>query len=206
MSFALHNAQRTDLFPELAKIATHYFSLDTASPETALGWYTKNPYCLISASHEGRAWGYADFLPLTPKAQRLIEERILKEEDITPDHILAPEEIRQCRALYFAGMAVRDHHNVGNARCVAALLSGIFHMLENIYAEAPLEFLFANPTTYTGNRLIMRLGFTPISYRKIKMGGMDLYMLVLTEERRAYFKNLQQRYARFVSSMDWMTS
>ena len=107
---------------------------------------------------------------------------------------------------FLAGMAVRDHHNVGNARCVAALLSGIFHMLENIYAEAPLEFLFANPTTYTGNRLIMRLGFTPISYRKIKMGGMDLYMLVLTEERRAYFKNLQQRYARFVSSMDWMTS
>src|SRR5690606_5867854 len=104
MAFDLFTAERSDLLPQVNAIAQSYFTVDTASSDTAATWYAKNPYCLIIAAKDGIVHGYADFLPLTDEALRAIKERELKEENIGPEHILPPQQIGQCRGIYFAGI------------------------------------------------------------------------------------------------------
>ena len=147
--------------------------------------------------------GYADFLPLTPDAQKAIEERMLKEEDIGPEHILTPDQISRCRAVYFSGIAIRDRKTLLGARCAAALLAGVGHMMEHVYKNAPLEFFYANPTTFSGNRLTKRMGLGPVSFQRKTMEGMDLYMLPMDTEKDARGHALYTRYQHLITSMAW---
>jgi hypothetical protein len=206
MGYALYNASREDLFPQVEEIATSYFTMDTATPETALGWYRKNPHTIVIAVNAKGVQGYIDFVPLTDAAKEAIEHRDLDEEDITADCILDMTNIHTCRAIYFAGMAVRKCPSIGGARCVGALLVGALHVIHTVFATAPLEVIYANPTTFTGNRIARHVGFTPISYRKIKMGGMDLYMLPMDATQKQRMHDFQTRYAPLVKSMNWVTS
>lgn len=198
MRFQLYNATHTELFPQVEAIATSYFTIDTASPETALGWYRKNPHCLVMATNDQGVQGYIDFIPLTPWAQQAIEERELEEQDITADHVLDMASIHQCRAIYFSGIAIRSTHSLTGARCVGALLSGAFGVIERVFSAAKLDVIYTNPTTFSGNRLARHIGFSPISYRKIKMGGMDLYMLAVDGERQHIISDLARRYDHLI--------
>jgi hypothetical protein len=206
MGYELHNANRADLFMDIAELAQSSFSIDTATPETVLGWYQKNPSCLVVATRNDSVTGYADFLPLTPKAQELIEERRLKEENITADDILSLSEIKKCRAIYFAGIVTGDRQSIGGARCAAAMIAGAIHVMLHLYKDAPLEFIYANPTTFAGNRMATHLGFGPISYQKKKIDGMDLYMLVLSDVNRKHLQDMYGQYQPLIKSMSWATS
>lgn len=203
MAFDLYTARRHDLLGGVKEIAESYFSVDTATPETAFAWYEKNPDALIVAVNKGRVFGYADFLPLTIEAQTLIERYELKEEDIVPDHILAPNEIHKCNAVYFAGIAVRGRGTSLAARCAAALVAGFADMLQHSYKKSPLKILYANPTTFWGNKLSRRLGFVPVDFRKTKMGGMDLYMSPLQNNRSTALDALHERYKIFIDKTEW---
>jgi hypothetical protein len=203
MAFDLFTAARSDLLPQVNVIAQSYFTVDTASSDIAATWYTKNPNCLIIAAKDGVVHGYADFLPLTDDALESIKDRRLKEEDIGSDHILAPEHIRNCRGIYFAGIAVKNRKSVLAARCAAALLGGAAHMLENVYDDAPLEHLLANPTTFSGNKLTRRMGLDPISFQKLTISGMDLYMSSLDDARKRDIYALHRKYETLISSVSW---
>lgn len=203
MGFHLHSAVRHDLLPQVDTIARSYFTIDTASPELAGMWYRKNPSCLIIATIDDVVHGYADFLPLTSEAKQLIEERRLKEEEIGPNHILEPEAMPFCRAVYFAGIAVRDRKSLLAMRCAAALVAGCAYMIEHVYSKQYLEFFYTNPTTYTGNRLVRRLGLQPISAHKKTTSGMDLYMAAMNDAMHHEMNDLSTRYGRFISSMEW---
>lgn len=203
MAFDLFTAERSDLLPQVNAIAQSYFTVDTASSDTATTWYAKNPSCLIIAAKDGIVHGYADFLPLTDEALRAIKERELKEENIGPEHILPPQQIDQCRGIYFAGIAVKRYKSVLGARCTAALLGGATHMLEKIYARSPLEFLLANPTTFSGNKLTRRMGLGPVSFHKRTMSGMDLYLSSLDGARKQDLYSLHRKYKPLINSVSW---
>jgi hypothetical protein len=203
MAFDLYTAKRADLLPQVNAIAQGYFTLDTATSDIAATWYKKNPYVLIVAAKDDIVYGYADFLPLTDNALTLIKERRLKEEEIGPEHILAPAELDQCRAVYFAGIAVRDRKTVLGMRCAAALIAGMAHMLEHVYRSAPLEFFLANPTTFSGNRLTLRMGLEPVSHQKKTTSGMDLYMLPYTPQEKIHLQALYNAYGSLIDRIPW---
>jgi len=203
MGFQLHTAIRTDLLPQVDSIAQSYFTLDTATPQTANAWYQKNPSCLIIASLGDVVHGYADFLPLTSEAKQLIEENRLKEEDIGPQHILHPDAMKHCRAVYFAGIAVRDRKSFLGVRCAAALIAGCAQMIETLYNHDKLEFFYTNPTTYTGNRLVRRIGLEPAQHERRNINGMDLYRMKMDDAAHQKLQGLHQRYKPFIASMDF---
>jgi hypothetical protein len=203
MGFDLYTARRDDLIPQVNDIARSYFSLDTATPQTAGTWYQKNPSCLIIAVNNGNVYGYADFLPLTADAQRLIEERRLKEEDIGPDHILSFDQLSECRAVYFAGIAVRNRKTLLAARCTAALVAGCVHMLGAIYNKEKLDVFYTNPTTFSGNRLTRRMGLSPVSFATKNLAGMDLYMMPLQQGQQDKMRDLYNLYKPYITSMEW---
>lgn len=202
MGFDLCIGKNEALFPQLGEIAKRYFSIDTATPDTAYEWYRHNPYAIITATIGDTVHGFADFLPLTSEAVDLLETRRLKEEDITPEHILPPETMRYCRALYFSGIAIRDTGNFLGARCAAALIAGHAHMLETVYKDSALKCIYSNPTTYSGNRLTRRMGFKPVSTHRKNMGGMDLYILPLDTTQRQMLNDTYNRYSPLINSID----
>ncbi len=203
MAFDLLTASSTTLVPQVDAIACTYFSIDTATPETAHAWYDKNPDVLIMAAKNNVVHGYADFLPLTSAALDLMLERNLMEEDIGPEHILAPEHLHLCRAVYFAGIAVRDKGSVSGSRCTAALVAGVAHRMTHTYRDIPLEYFLANPTTFSGNRLGKRMGLESVSFSKKTMRGMDLYMLTINPASRRTMQELYDRYRAHVGNIDW---
>lgn len=203
MGFNLFTAARHDLTPQVAAIAQSYFTIDTASSETAYGWYAKNPDTLIMAVTDGIVHGYADFLPLTADAQKLIENRELREENITADHILPPDAARRATAIYFAGIAIRDRKSTFGARCAAALLGGWGHMLATKYDRDALKYIYANPTTFSGNRLTRRMGLGPVSFNKKTTEGMDLYMLSLDGKTHTPVDALYPRYKDLIDFIEW---
>lgn len=194
MGFNIAIGKDESLFPQMGVIAKRYFSVDTASSETAYDWYRHNPWAVITATINGTVHGFSDFLPLTSEAIELLETGRLIEEDIRPEHILPPESMHYCRAIYFSGIAIRDKGTFLGARCAGALVAAAGHLLTSIYGNAKLERIYTNPTTYSGNRLVRRMGFTPVKLRKRNVNGMDLYELPFDDEQR---KKLADLYALY---------
>ncbi len=202
MGFDLKIGNNEALYPQLGDIARRYFSVDTATPDTAYQWYRHNPWAIITATIGDTVHGFADFLPLTSEAIELLETGRLKEEDITPAHILPPESMHYCRALYFSGIAIRDKGSFLGARCAAALIAGHVYLLEHVYGDIALERIYSNPTTYSGNRLTRRMGFEPVRSRKTSINGMDLYTLPLDDVRKHKLHDMYEFYKPLINSVD----
>lgn len=194
MGFKIAIGKDQNVFPQLGDIAKRYFSVDTATPDTAYTWYRHNPWAVVTASIGTTIHGFADFLPLSSEAVKLMEDGDLIEEDITSDHILPPEAMRYCRSLYFSGIAIRDKGTFLGARCATALVIAAARLMEQVYGETALERIYTNPTTYAGNRLGRRMGFEPVRSRKTNMNRMDLYVLPYDS---AHKKKLQDMYTRY---------
>lgn len=195
MGFDIAIQRDKDLYPQIAQIADRYFSVDTASSETAFEWYYHNPWIVMTAMMDQTMCGFFDFLPLTSEAITLIETGQLIEENINPTHILPPESMRYARALYFSGIAVRDKGSLLGARCAAALIAGFIHLLEKMYGNSPyLKCIYSNPTTYSGNRIVRHLGFTPVRSHKKNVNGMDLYVLPFNETEKQKLHLIYEKY------------
>lgn len=203
MGFDLDIGRDEAIYDTLGTIARRYFTIDTAPPDTAYTWYRKNPYCVITARINGVVHGYADFLPLTSEARQLLETGRLQEDDITPDHLLDAEALPYCKAVYFSGIAIRDKGTVLGARCAAALVAGSCRMIQTIYRQSPLEFIYANPTTFAGNRLARRTGFEPVVREKRMIGGMDLYKIAVDDAYRANMEHIYAQYSPLIASVGW---
>lgn len=202
MGFDIAIGNNKDLYPQMGDIARRYFSLDTASPEDAYEWYAHNPWSVMTASIDGVVHGFIDFLPMSSEAIEMMETGRLIEEDITPEHILMPEAMQHCKALYFAGIAVREKGSVLGSRCAAALLAGVAHLLEHVYGNSALQRIYNNPTTFSGNQLIRHLGFEPLRTHKRNVNGMDLYMMNFNENSKEMLNELYDKYKPLIKSID----
>lgn len=186
-----------------------YFTVDTAERKTLEGWKKKNPHNLTYAFMKNNKggedfMGFVEILPLTKECGELFERQELLEEDLTADFILPPESMEYAQYLYISGIAIRDLTSHVSRQAAAALVSCGAGMIRNLYGKGHLKKVFANPTTYWGNRLIGRFGLKPMSaFKKPLKAGNDIYAVDVTPAYMDFLSGLEKRYQRFILDYPW---
>ena len=189
-----------------------YFTVDTAERKTLEGWKKKNPHNLTYAfmkNDDGSEefMGFVEILPLTMECGQLFEKQQLLEEDLTAEFILSPESMEHAQYLYISGIAIRDLKSHVSRQAAAALVSCGAGMIRNLYGNGQLKTIFANPTTFWGNRMIGRFGLRPMStFKKALRAGNDIYTVDVTPEYMEKLAVLEKRYQRFILDYPWPLS
>lgn len=186
-----------------------YFTVDTAERKTLEGWKKKNPHNLTyvfmqlpDGSEE--FMGFVEILPLTMECGALFEKGDLLEEDLTADLILPPETMQHAQYLYISGIAVRDVKSYVSRQAAAALVSCGAGMIRHLYGNGQLKKIFANPTTFWGNRIIGRFGLrVSTGYKKLLKAGNDVYEVSVTPDYMDFMAGLEKRYQRFLIDYPW---
>ena len=182
--------------------------MDTADRELIEQWKRKNPHYLTYAFDENdELAGFIGILPLSQECGRLIEAQELREEDLSAEYVLPAEGTPYAQYVYISGIAVRDLNTWKGSQCTAALISAAAGVVRNIYDARYLKAIFANPTTYWGNRIIGKFGLAPLrSTRKSLKAGHDFYGAEATSELMAHYRHLEKRYQRFICDYPWPLS
>lgn len=190
------------LIPEADKINNQYFTVDTASMDVVHEWLDFNGHIVTYAMHQNKVLGFFNVMPLTIECGRLFEEQAIKEEDLLVKHILPHEVLQHAQYAYIAAIAVDHTESYISRQCSAALVACMADLFLNGYG-ANLKKIFANPTTFQGNKLVNRLGLRPVTAFKKGLKENDIYVSEMTPQERARLQNLSQRYARFVGDNPW---
>lgn len=180
-----------------------YFTIDTADLITFYQWYEHNPFIVTYAVRDNTTIGYYNIIPLTTDCGELFAQQAIKEEDMTVEHILAPEAIQHAQYAYLGSIAIADRSNFVHHQCVAAMLGAIAAQLCATYDLTKLKRIYANPTTFNGNKLVRKLGMTPVVSFKKPLKGNDIYALDITPETIAGLKHFADKYRRFINSDPW---
>ena len=184
-------------------INNQYFTIDTAEPEDVYDWVNHNRLMVTYALHNDTVQGFFNVMPLTQEAGRLFERNEIKEEDITTEHILAPDVMHYAEYLYFPAIAVRNYESYAARQCTAALMSALAYLLLHTYNPHRLQKIFVNPTTFQGNRMIRKLGLEPLGHYKKALTGNDIYLGAFNEHTIEKLEKLEKRYARFIGYNSW---
>ena len=207
--FRILNAQKYEDTGVSIQLTDKYFTVDTAERKTLENWKRKNPHILTYAFMKNEQddedfMGFVEILPLTEECGKLFEKGDLLEEDLTADFILPPESMRYAQYLYISGIAVRDVKTHVSRQAAAALVSCGAGMIRHLYGNGYLKKIFANPTTYWGNRIIGRFGLRPSTvYKKLLKAGNDVYEVSVTPEYMAFIGGIERRYQRFIIDYPW---
>lgn len=185
-------------------ITDYYFTVDTAERETLEEWKKKNPHNITYAFDGDELVGFVEILPVTMECGLAMEAQELREEDLTADLILPPETMAFAQYVYISGIAVKDLHEWRSKQCAAALVSCGAGMISHLYGSGNLKKIYANPTTFWGNRIIGKFGLHPLrSTRKSLKPGHDFYGAEATPELMQHMQRLERRYQPFILNYPW---
>lgn len=185
-------------------ISDMYFTVDTAHPADVRSWAMHNRMLMTYAIHEGKVLGFTNLMPLTREAGLLFERNAIREEELTPEHILAPDVMHYAEYFYLPGIAVSNYQSYKAHQCAAALMSVLAYALLNFYDRKRLKKIFVNPTTFQGNRMTRKLGLQRLAAHNNRMlTGSDLYYATFDKELFQNLERIEQRYRRFVRSNWW---
>ena len=184
-------------------ISNRYFHIDTADNQTVRDWLKFNPYIDTFAMYSDQVEGFFNLIPITNDCASMFEDQVLKEEDLSIDHILPHSELKNAEYAYFAAIAVKDTKSYLSRQCVAAMLSVIASQLLHGYRRGTFKRLFANPTTFLGNEMIRRLGLKPLVAHKKPLKANDIYVTDMNPETIAALQGIEARYGRFVGRNPW---
>jgi hypothetical protein len=181
-----------------------YFTVDTAERATLEAWKKKNPHNLTYIFDGDIFMGFMEILPLTRECGELFDRQELLEEDLTADFILPPDEMHAAEYVYISGIAVPDTASWRSKCAAAALVSCGAGMIRHLYGGGQLKKIFANPTTYWGNRIIGRFGLRPaIAHKKPLRAGNDIYVATADAEFWTMIERIEKRYQRFIIDYPW---
>lgn len=185
-------------------ITDHYFTVDAAERATLEEWKKKNPHNLTYAFDGDELVGFVEILPLCIECGAMIEKQELREEDLTADLILPPETMQYAQSLYISGIAVKDLNSWRSKQCAAALVAAGAGMIRHLYGGSHLKKIYANPTTFWGDRIIGKFGLAPIgnSGKSLKAGH-DFYAAKMTPALRKHHELLEKRYQSFILNYPW---
>lgn len=184
-------------------IHTRYFTIDTADLITFYEWYAHNPYIVTYAISNGETIGYYNVIPITTECAQMFDEQAIKEEDMRIEHILSADVMEHAQHVYLASIAIRDRNSYLSRQCVAAMICAIADNLLNGYDIGRLKRVYANPTTFDGNRMVRKLGLTPVVSYKKPLKGNDIYALDLTPENIVTLRKMADRYRRLIGTNSW---
>lgn len=180
-----------------------YYQIDTADTNEVSAWIGKNPYITTHAVVGDEHLGYFNLTPITSDAARLFDIQEMSEEDLLPEHILAPDVMRYAQYFYLPAITVKNFMSVRSRMAVAALMSGLGSYVFNVFTPERIKRIYASPTTFQGNSLLRRLGFKPVSGVRKLLASSDVYYIDVTDETLDKLQWLQQRYARYINSNCW---
>lgn len=202
--FRIHHAPPYELTHLSIPITDYYFTVDTAERATLEEWKKKNPHNITYAFDGDELVGFVEILPLSMECGALMEAQQLREEDLTAEYILPPETMEYAQYLYISGIAVKELESWRSRKCAAALISCGAGMIRNLYGGLHLKKIFANPTTYWGNRIIGKFGLTPLRHFKQSISAAhDFYGVDVTPETMADMAALEKRYQKFMLDYPW---
>lgn len=189
--------------PQAYDINNKYFTVDTAENEVVTDWVNYNRRIVTYAVRGEVVEGFFNVMPLTTECGELFMRNEMLEEDLRIEHMLPHEALPYAKYAYVSGIAVRETEPYVYKQCAAALLSVMANVLLDGYSKENFKYLFANPTTFNGNKLVRRLGLKPLQSYKKSLKGNDLYVAEMNEETRAVLQELADRYACFVGYNPW---
>lgn len=194
------------LMPQADAISNRYFTVDTASMDVVDEWVEFNPYIVTYAMYEGRVAGFFNVMPLTMESGDKFMRHEMVEEDLRTQDMLMHEALPFAKYAYVAAIAIESTDSYLNRQCAAALVGAMADLLLYGYNREHFRMLFANPTTFQGNKLVRRLGLKPLQNYKKSLKSNDIYASTMDEETRTSLENLSNRYARFIGTNPWKSS
>lgn len=172
-----------NLTRQAVKLARYEFGRNTISLSNYEPLRAKNPnilVCLIEG--DGDFLGYFDVIPLKTNFAELFLQGRVSEKDITHEDILSTQEMRQCRYVYIAGLAVCDsERQLGQVNAVI-LVWGLLKYLEYFYS-ASKPYVFASAATGDGENLLQSFKIPIVCGADIRTDGQRLYGLSLSHSQ-----------------------
>tara|TARA_R110002020_G_scaffold304725_1_gene520520 strand:- start:1415 stop:2317 length:903 start_codon:yes stop_codon:yes gene_type:complete len=160
----------------LNKIANSYYGKSSASSKYIKSWYEKNPYSLVTLADKNRnIIGYYDMLPLSDEFAHEFISGKKGEKDIRDTHILPVEEMKNANFIYFAGVAIKDHHTQQSKIFSGYLLYTAFLYLKKFYDLNQDKTILAVSATESGKKLLMHLDFDLEDNAINRKDKLDLY-------------------------------
>lgn len=179
------------------------YHIDTAAISDVREWISFNGYADTYCFLDGFNIGYFNLLPVHSNVAALFERQEMGEQDIRPEHILAPDVMRYAQYFYLPSISVKNHTDYRSRQAVAALVVGIASYLLNVFTPERIKRIYASPTTFQGNTLLHRLGFKPVGGVRKLLTSSDIYYIDVTTDTISTLHHLRERYARFVRSNCW---
>lgn len=184
-------------------ISMKHFTVDTAEMDVVQEWVDYNPQIVTHAIYQGRVAGFFNVIPLTTECGEMFMRNEMLEEDLRVEHMVMHEALPHAKYAYVAAIAVDHADQYMYKQCAAALLATMADLFLNGYNGMNLRHIFANPTTFNGNKLVSRLGFEPVDDRLKSLKMNDIYAAKMTENTEDALRFISDRYRRFVGKSPW---
>lgn len=156
-------------------------------------WWRRNPFVeVVLRSEYGEYLGYFDILPLTQEVSKRLESGEIDEREIKPEQILEPQQMKEAKTLYLAGIAVKNAGTeLGKVRA-AELFCGLVSYTRFYYGDAPRRIL-ALAATPSGERILKGIKAKIVCSAAIRKDRHDLYEICLAPD---ILNNVESRARR----------
>lgn len=164
----------------------------------------KNPYiltCLVGA--DGEFLGYFDVLPLKETFGQLFLQGRVSEKDLTHEDILSAQEMRRCKYVYIAGLAVCDSERQAGQVNAAILIWGLLKYLDHFYGSSK-ALTFASAATGDGENLLQSFSIPLVCGSNTRSDGQKMYGLCLSRHIIAERLACVPDYS-LLCSIDWVS-
>jgi hypothetical protein len=192
-----------NLTRESVKLARYEFGRNTLPLSQYEPLRAKNPYILICLTErDGEFLGYFDVFPLKTNFAELFLQGRVSEKDLTHEDILDGQEMRRCKYVYIAGLAVCDsERQIGQANA-AILIWGLLKYLEHFYSLSKACVL-ASAATGDGENLLQSFNIPLICGSDTRADGQKMYGLYLSRDVIAERIACVPDYS-LLCSIDWL--
>ena len=171
-----------NLTRESVKLARYEFGRNTISLSNYEPLRAKNPYILVCLlGGDGDFLGYFDVFPVKTTFAELFLQGRVSEKDLTHEDILTPQEMRQCKYVYIAGLAVCDSERQSGQVNAAILIWGLLKYLDHFYGTSK-PYVFASAATGDGDNLLQSFNIPLICGSDTRADGQKMYGLYLSRD------------------------
>lgn len=144
-------------------------------------WLMVNPNILVCLhGPSGEIRGYFDLYPLREEFLACFLDGRLGERDIRREDVLPPEQARDAKQLYLAGLSVIEPHTYEGGKAGLILIWGLLRYLEDFYTPLVGKTIYATAVTPEGKKLLQRFQFELCRPATKKRGDFPMYRLRLT--------------------------
>ncbi len=167
----------------LAGLEAKVYSPEDAIPKDLLTeWYNSNPsgFNIIRMAN-GQKVGHIDILPLRPASLKAFLEGSIVEKNIRGDSLFSPTERHLIKDLYVESVIVQPPKGHTNGPAVLCLLTNFGRPVERICDPSSVENLYAIAASKSGDRLLRRLGFDPITSAENRADHHDFFQVSVPE-------------------------